>query len=99
MCLVQSVNHLLTVLEEQLTDDAKENKSIQEAVLKVSGAIQFHNKSWDDIMALVSLCYELGNDTHGNLIGDITHALVDVNKVEVINAIEAFITHYNENNV
>lgn len=50
--------------------------------------------SWDAIMPVVETCYHNGSD--GNEIGDITHALLDVNLKAVLAAVIEFIKWYNQ---
>ncbi len=59
--------------------------------------LQFET-SWDWLMPVVDKIYNIGLDEQeNNKIGDITNALVDVNKEELHNAVVDFINEYNKN--
>lgn len=55
-----------------------------------------YNDSWDWLMPVVDRIYNLGLDEQeNNLVGDITHALVDVNIKETHKAVVKFINEHN----
>ena len=57
-----------------------------------------YNTSWDWLMPVVDKIYNIGLDEQeNNKIGDITNALVDVNKEKLHNAVVDFINEYNKN--
>ena len=53
------------------------------------------NSSWDWLMPVVQQCYESQQFGENNLIGDITHALVDIDIEEVNKAVIAYIKWHN----
>lgn len=56
------------------------------------------NTSWDWLMPVVEAIYNTGLDEQNtNEIGDVTHALLDVNINAVHEAVVQFIEWYNEN--
>ena len=55
--------------------------------------------SWDWLMPVVEKCYdnsELADGTGTNVVGDISHHLLDVNITETYKAVVVFINWYNE---
>lgn len=75
---------------EHTLNDSKTNKPFSVNFL-------FH-KSWDAIIPVVEAIYNTGLDEQNtNEIGDVTHALLDVNINAVHEAVVKFIEWYNEN--
>jgi len=62
--------------------------------------LQFHT-SWDWLMPVVSKCYDNSEEADGkdtNVVGDISHHLLDVDMEQTYKAVVEFIKWYNENN-
>ena len=56
------------------------------------------NESWDWLMPVVDSIYNTGMDEQTtNEIGDVTHALLDINMQSTYDAVCKFIEMYNEN--
>lgn len=53
--------------------------------------VEGFTSSWDNIMPVIEAIYDEGSEDCGNLIGDITHALVDIDIVAVTEAIINYI--------
>ena len=61
--------------------------------------LSYHN-SWSWLMPSVSKCYDnsgLADGKDNNVVGDITHNLLDVDITETHKAVVEFIKWYNEN--
>jgi hypothetical protein len=53
-----------------------------------------YNKDWNELMKVVQSAYD--TDIEGNIIGDITHALVDCDREKTYEAVVEFIKFYNQ---
>jgi hypothetical protein len=56
----------------------------------------FHS-DWNWLMTVVDRCFNSEIDIEGNVIGEITHGLLDCNKETTFKAVVEFIEWYNEN--
>ncbi|QQV91442.1 hypothetical protein M1M25_gp012 [Tenacibaculum phage Gundel_1] len=54
------------------------------------------SESWDWIIPVVKLCEEVQDSKSGNLLGDITHALLDFDIEKTFEAVVKFIEWYNQ---
>lgn len=76
--------------------DAEENLPLEYTNDNTFDELLF-NKSWDWLMPVVEVIYNTGLDEQNtNEIGDVTHALLDVNIHALHNAVVKFIEMYNE---
>jgi hypothetical protein len=79
--------------------DAEENLSLGYTYFDNTFDELLFNKSWDWLMPVVDAIYNIDIDEQAtNEIGDITHALLDVNINAVHEAVVNFIEFYNKQN-
>lgn len=62
---------------------------------KIESHHNSYHRSWNELMPVIQKCYESEFFGTNNLIGDITHALIDIDIEETFEAVVKFIEYYN----
>lgn len=68
----------------------------KEVVLHDMAAYAKFDKKWDGwLVPLVRKVFEVGDDSYDNLVGDVTHQLVDLNTEGLYDACVNFVVEFN----
>lgn len=98
--LIAEFMGIKTITQEELEKQLRENR--KNGFIHTPNAYTLeelkHHNSWDWLMPVINSIYNMDIDEQeNNIIGDITHSLVDINILSTYENVVEFIKWYNEN--